>query len=143
MSAAQPLMMRANGTIRVSRFVKIDTADNNSVLECGTNGKAFGISQHGGRTAPIPEVTTDPVQAAIAGENLQVFTAGQCCLLFLGTGGCVAGDYLKSDSTGGGVKSAVGGFGVNQRVGAIALETASAGELAMVQVHVFTEFDDT
>ena len=138
---SQPRTMRANGTINVSRFVKIDTTDNNSVLECGANEKAFGIAQAGGREAPIPSVTADPVEAANDGDNVQVHTLGAECLLVIGAGGCTAGDYLKSDASGGGVAIA-STQGLLENVGAIALETASAAELALVQVHIFTNTVD-
>lgn len=132
---SQPRTMRANGTINVSRFVIIDTGDNNSVTEAGANGKCFGISQPGGHAAPIPSVTDDPVIAAIATENIQIFTATAECLLVSG-GNWTAGDYLKSDANGAGVTLA-GTQGLLENVGAIALEAVTSGELGLVQVHVF------
>lgn len=144
MSASQPKTMRANGTIVRARFSKIDPADNNSVLQCGTNEKAFGVSQIGGRTSPIPDVTTDPPQAAQAGENVQIFTAGQECLLQAGSGGWTAGDYLKSDTDGKGVNAPTdGSVSTQQRIGAIALETVSEDELGLVQSHVFNQSGTT
>jgi hypothetical protein len=128
--------MMARGTISVSSFVKIDTSNNNSVLEAGANAKCFGISQTGGANAPIPSVADDPVTAASDGQTLQVHAVGACTNLLIGTGGCTAGDYLKSDAAGSGV-TVDGTEGLNENVGAIALETASAGELAQVQVHIF------
>lgn len=134
---ASQKVMQANGTILVSRFVKIDTTDNNALLQCGAGEAAFGIAQTGGRTAPIPSVTADPVQAAIAGENIGIHTDGDFALLAIGTGGCTAGAYLKSDSTGRGVALSATA-GTRENYGAIALETAAVGELAKVQVKVGT-----
>ena len=122
-------LFKAGGTIRVSRFVKI--TGNSTVSEAEAANRVVGISQAGGRTPPIPDVTTDPVEAAQSGEQLQVFQLGEECLLRIGDGGCSAGDALKADADGDGVTCASGG---NNWYGAIALEAASAGELALVQV---------
>jgi hypothetical protein len=130
--------MYANGTIRVSRFVKVDTTRNNAVVEGTANAAIRGISQEGGRVAPIPSVTTDPVQAAIAGENINVYTSGEDCLLRIGSGGCTAGDYLESDADGDGVTVAATAASV-RNVGAQALETAVEGELCKVEVLIFTK----
>lgn len=130
--------MYANGTIRVSRFVKVDTTRNNAVVEGTANCVIRGISQEGGRTAPIPSVTTDPVEAAQAGENVNVYTQGQDCLLRIGSGGCTAGDLLESDADGDGVTVAATAASV-RNIGAQALEAASAGELCKVQVLIFAK----
>lgn len=130
--------MYANGTIRVSRFVKVDTSRNNAVVEGTANAAVMGISQEGGRVSPIPSVTTDPVQAAIAGENVSVYTVGDICKLRIGSGGATAGDYLESDADGDGVTAAATAETVRQ-IGAKALESASEGELCTVQVLIFTQ----
>lgn len=130
--------MYANGTIRVSRFVKLDTSRNNAVVEGTTNAAVIGISQPGGRVAPIPSVTTSPVEAAQAGEHLVVFQQGESCLLRIGSGGCTAGDLLESDSDGDGVTVAATAASV-RNIGAIAMESASAGELCKVQVNISTK----
>lgn len=127
--------MYANGTILVSRFVKIDTTRNNAVLACGSAGVVFGVAQEGGRVAPIPSVTSDPVQAAIAGENVGVYVDGDECLLAIGSGGITAGAYIRSDTNGAGVALA-GTAATVESYGAIALETASSGELCKVQVKI-------
>ena len=127
--------MMAGGTIIRSRFVRMDSSDNNVVIASGANTKVVGISQESSRVAPIPEVTTDPPNAAIVGEVVKVYGLGQTCLLEIGSGGCLAGDWLKSGS---------GGVGIaltdddNGRVGALALSAANSGELATVQVVLFT-----
>lgn len=129
-----PLSARANGTIRVSRFVKIDAADNFSIKECDANERVFGISQAGSRVAPIPEVTTDPPEAAQSGESCMVHLPGEdgsTPLLRIGSGGCTAGGYLKADADGNGV-AIDETAGNKEEVGAIALETRLEGEYAKV-----------
>jgi len=128
---------RATGSITVSSFVKIDTTANNSVAQCGAGDPVFGVSQVGGRTAPIPSETADPPLAAAAGEDLQVFLNTHYTILRIGAGGCTAGDHLKSDAAGDGIAVSAGA-GTSENVGAIALQTASAGELCPVQVHIET-----
>lgn len=125
-------LFKAGGTINVSRFVKI--SGNSTVSQSGADSLSIGISQAGGRTPPIPDVTTDPVEAAQSGDQLQVFQAGEECLLRIGSGGCSAGDTLKSTSVGDGVFSGAAGSG--KWFGAIALEAAAEGELALVQVQL-------
>lgn len=126
-------LMRAGGTIRRARFVNIKTTANNTVEEADANDRTIGISQEGGREAPLPSVTDDPPNAAISGEQLRVHLPGEPALLEIGSGGCTAGDELKSDADGKGVVRASTGTTI-QNVGAIALETAVEGELAKVFV---------
>ena len=130
--------MLANGTIRVSRFVKMDTADNNSVLEADANEKVVGISQNGGREAPIPSVTADPPEAAQAADQLAVLGPGEeeDVLLYAGTGGWTSGDELESDADGAGVTAGTGAASV-RNIGAIGLETVSAGEYGKVKPVIF------
>lgn len=123
----------ANGTIRIARFVKLDTSKNNNVIEGTANAEVIGISKEAGNRAPIPENTTDPPNAAIAGESVEVYQVGEECLLFAGSGGWTAGDRLKSGSAGEGLSLA----GTSGRVGAIALETVSANEYGLVQVFIY------
>lgn len=130
---ARAKVMRAGGTIRVARFVKSSTSANNTVLEADANEPVVGISQIGGREAPIPAATTDPVVAAIAGENVHVHVLGgdHDVVLRIGSGGVTAGARIKSDADGNGVLVATTGTTI-QHVGALALETASEGELCKV-----------
>lgn len=125
--------MRAGGTIRRARFVKLDTSNNNTVLEADANDRTIGISQEYGREAAIPSVTADPPEAAQDDDDLLVHLPGDWALLEIGSGGCTAGGRLKSDADGKGV--AILGTGTTiQQIGAVALETASEGELAKVLV---------
>lgn len=132
----------ANGTIRTARFVKVDPSDNNSVLEADANERILGVSQMGGRTAPIPDVVTDPVEAAQTGEHLLVHLQGEYALLEIGSGGCTAGDLLKSDADGKGValdESA----GSKEEAGARSLATCAEGDFAPVQIQSQTVTTET
>lgn len=119
--------LRANGTIRVARFVKQDTGDNNSVLEADANEQVIGVSQMGGRDAPIPTLTTDPVEAAQAGDDLKFHSIGDNCLIEAG-GTITAGAFLKSDADGKAVVIATTGTTL-QRYGGYSEEAAADGEL--------------
>lgn len=126
-------VMSAGGTIRRARFVNLKTTANHTVEEADANDRTIGIAQEGGREPALPSVTADPPEAAQSGDQLRVYVPGDTCLLEIGSGGCTAGDDLKSDTDGKGVARATTGTTV-QNVGAIALETASEGELAKVLV---------
>lgn len=125
----------AGGTIVRARFVKSDATANNRVLQAGANAAIYGISQVGGRTAPTPDVTTSPPQAAIVTEHLNVHEQGEECLLEIGSGGVTAGDLIESDSNGCGVTAATTAASV-RNIGAKALETAAEGTLSRVKVQI-------
>ena len=129
-------IMQAAGNITRASFVKVYTSANNQVVAAGANDRTIGIAQIGGRTAPLPSETQDPAYAAQANENLLVHTLDNQrddVVLQIGSGGCTAGDELKSDASGYGVVAATGTV-TRQNIGAIALETASAGELCKVMI---------
>jgi len=119
----------AGGTIRPSRFVKIGTTDF-SCLEADANEITIGISQEGGREAPIPSVTT--VNAAESGDSVQVYQESEECLLELG-GTVAVGGRIKSDADGKGVAVATTGTTV-QESGAFAAEAGVSGDLIRVRV---------
>ncbi len=120
---------QASGTLLVSRFAKI--SGTNTIAQAGSGEIPCGITQVGGRTAPIPSVTADPVQAALTGEFCDVFGPGEDCLLIIGAGGCTAGNLLKPGTNGVGVALANSG---KEYYGAQALETRSEGEACRVRV---------
>lgn len=126
----QPKVMQANGNISPCRFVKEDTSANNAVKQAGAGELVIGISQEGFDSAPIPLNTSG--YAAIAGENVNVFTMGTVCLLELGADVSTE-RRLKADSNGKGTP-VVGGAASMENWGAIALEAASSGEKVLVQV---------
>jgi hypothetical protein len=141
---AEPFFMRASGNITRSRFVVMDpnnpgtgAASGNNVIQAGLNGPVVGVADVAGNQPPIPTVTQSPPYAAQAGQNVRVFPQGGRCLLEIGTGGCVAGDELKSDANGAGVACGLTGKG---RVGAVAIMGANAGELTEVQVTRYDKY---
>jgi hypothetical protein len=123
----QPQVMYANATILVASIVMIDTSRNNAVIPCTSNARAFGVAALGSREAPIPSVTADPPEAAQAGDNVEVFTAGRVCLCRAG-GTITAGAEIKSGgSTGAGIVCAET-TGLKENSVGTALEAASSGE---------------
>jgi hypothetical protein len=119
----------ASATILVSRFVK--SSGVGTVAQQGTAGDpCVGISQDGGRYAPVPSNTADPVEAAQSGETLDVIAPGEQrdATLLLGTGGATVGGHLMSDASGRGVAVTTG-----KHACAIALETGVAGEVIRVR----------
>lgn len=134
MANPQP-QVKAGGDINTARFVNLSTSDDHTVLEADANEPVFGISSEAAQDAPIPSAST---LAAASGDYLRVYTEGEICLLKIGSGGCTAGDRLKSDGDGKGVIIATTGTTI-QHFGAIALETAIENDLARVQIHVGSE----
>ena len=126
-----PKQMTATTTIRVARFVTPDGTNNNSVKESNSGDLPSGIAQIGNREAPLPSVTADPPNAAIAGDSVVVYPHGTQTLLRIGSGGVAAGGLLKPDNDGNGVALANSG---TEAYGARALEVASEGHLCQVEV---------
>jgi hypothetical protein len=141
---AEPFFMRASGNIIRSRFVVMDpnnpgtgAASGNNVIQATANQPIVGVSDIAGGTPPLPSVTQSPPYAAQAGQNVRVFPQGSRCLLEIGSGGCVAGDELKSDGNGAGVATGLTGKG---RVGAVAITGGNQGELVEVQVTRYDKY---
>lgn len=130
----------SNGNIAPSRFVMFDAtspvggrviqSDDGTIAGISpAGGKIFGISQTGTRNAPYPAL--DDGFAAIAGENLLVYTfSDKEAWLQIGTGGCNAGDYLKSAADGTGIVTTTTG----DNVGARAKQSGLAGDLVPVDL---------
>lgn len=125
----------AAGNISPSTFVKPYISADNSAAQAGANDPIIGISQVGTRLPP--GVDGADAYAAIAGESFELFGLGDICLLVAGSGGFVRGDRLKADASGNGVPVATSG--VIQNVGAVALESAAAGEKVRVQIMIFSQ----
>lgn len=121
------MIRTASGTILVNRFVKVSGA--HTVAQQNSAGAVcIGSSQDGGRAAPIPLNTADPVEAAQSGEQLNVYVFGELVpdsypQIALGTGGITAGQNIMSDANGKGVLATTGNY-----VCAIAMATGAAGE---------------
>lgn len=131
--ASEASKYTAGGTIYPARFVKHSTSADMTVLQCGTNERPHGSSQLGTRDAPgVNGAGTD---AAASGEEIMVFHPGQMGQIELGSGGCSAGDLLKSDTDGKAVIVATSGQ-TRQWVGGIAEEAGSAGDVVAVRLFV-------
>ena len=127
-----PPNLIAGGTIRPSRFVRIDATAAKTCREGSATCQVIGISQTGTNYPPLSDIYST-TNAATNGQYVQLFGDGDVCLLEAGDS-ITTGDRLKSDSVGSGVTILTTGT-TNQNVGAVALEDASAaGELILVQV---------
>ena len=140
MSSTPPQLL-AKGTIRLSRFVVVDPANDNAGLESGANGKVIGIASEADENAPIPSTTQG--NAATTGRPFRLYGDGDIAQLEAGLA-IVRGDRLKSDSVGRGTPFTASAAGTAQYSGAIALESASAaGEFIRVQVSISKSTGDT
>lgn len=126
-----PQMFTASGTIIVSRFVAI--SGDHTVAAAGAGDVPIGISQAGGRYAPIPTVTDSPPNAAISGEHLQVHMPGAAGVLLELGGTVTAGQKLKPSTAGVGIPVA-GTDKLEEDYGAIALRGGASGEKIPVLV---------
>jgi len=126
----ETIQLIAGGTIGVCRFVKLSAAANFTGLQAGDNEAIIGVSTQAQQDAPT---SGSDANAALTGDQISVHPIGSVCVLEAGSGGFVRGDELKSDANGKGVPRATSGT-TNQNVGAIALESAAAGERARVLV---------
>lgn len=130
MFGAELIPAVAGGTIRPSRFVKMSTAADFTLLEADANEFVVGIAHEAPRDAPLDGASANLAEST-APDPVPYYGEGRVCLLTIGSGGITRGAYLKSDADGNGVALAAS---TKQNVGAIALESASEGELARVLV---------
>jgi hypothetical protein len=86
----------AGGNISPSRFVKLESGENNQVIQCVADDLAVGVSHEGTRTAPIPDADG---YAAIEGETCQVYGLGEPCEVEAGDD-VTAGAKVKPDADG-------------------------------------------
>lgn len=135
----EPVPLVAGGTIVRGRFIKLSTAADNTALQAGANAMVHGIAEMAPRDAPIDGADATTIAAATNSDPVPYIPEGNVCLLEIGTGGVTRGAEIKSDSDGTGILAATTGA-TKQWVGAIALETASAGEFARVQVKVYPHY---
>lgn len=127
----------ADGNISPSVFVKLaGTGKNLKVAEAGANDRVIGVSGEGVRRAP--GTGSDDGFHAIAGEECEVFLAGEICLLEANAA-VVPGDPLESAADGQGDPVATTAAS-RRNIGAIALEDASAaGEKIKVLVTIYSQ----
>lgn len=118
----------AGGDINPSRFVKLSTAADYTLLEADANEQTVGASTDATRDAPVPNAST---LAAASGEPVHVKTIGSICLVTVGSGGVTRGALVKSDADGKAVLAATTGTTV-QWVSGRALATCAEGELAPI-----------
>lgn len=119
----------AGGNINPSVFIKQSTIANNTALQASTGDVTIGITAQSTEAAPVDGAAT---YHATAGHGVDWYGPGATCLLTLGTGGCAAGDFLKSDSNGCGVTASTD----KDAAGARAIQAGAAGEKVMVVVGI-------
>lgn len=127
----------AGGNISPSTFVKVSTAANKTCLQAGANERVVGVSQVGVKDPP--GVSGASAYAAVAGDTVQLFGKDDICPVLVGSGGVTRGANVKSDASGAAVLSATTGTTM-QWVAGEALETASEGEYALIQIGVFPHY---
>lgn len=138
MSAAAPGFL-ASGNINPSVFVKLDTTKNFHVAQCAAaTDRIVGVAQDG--TYLAPGIAGSDGFAAHDGQELTVFGEGEQCLIKVGASAVTEGDYLTSDTNGDAKTVAFTSGAGNIWHGAVALESANAGELvrAVVKIGVLT-----
>lgn len=129
----------ASEDIRPSRFVT--PSGNHKVAEADANEAIAGISRAGTRYAPLSDLSISPL-AAVSGEEVPMIGDGEIGLVLSG-GVFSAGAELKSDNDGRAVAAATTGD-VNQNIGAVALEEATAADqLVRVQCRIQTVWAPT
>lgn len=124
--ANTPPQLRASGTIRPSRFVKM--SGNFTGAEADANEDAVGISYQDGKYPPLNDLVTTNNHAE-NGDPIRMYTDGDVCLLQYATT-VTAGQRLKSDADGQGTPTT----GSGDLLRAVALEGGAAGERHLVQM---------
>lgn len=127
--ANTPPNLRATGTIRTCRFVKL--SGDNTGAEADANEDAIGISYQSGKNPPLNDLVSSNPHAE-SGDPIQIYGEGDICLLEYGDT-VTAGLDLKSDADGKGVPVATTGTTI-QLARAKALEGGSSGEKKRVQI---------
>lgn len=118
--------LTAGGNINPAVFLKSSTAADFTVLQAGAGERPIGVSARGAIDAQIQ--ASSSLLVGIAGRAVGAYMMGQRTLLTIGSGGVTRGDLLKSDANGFGITTVT----ANDLIGAIALESASSGEMAEV-----------
>ena len=114
--------------VYVSQSTGTETLQNSTPLGIGQN---YTMATTGIVTGVVPP-TTNTSGFPPTTSTLKVYGLGEICLLKIGAGGCTAGDSLAPDANGQGIT--VASASTAKYFGAKALETANAGEFALVQV---------
>ena len=97
MFGAEPIQAKAGGTINPSRFVKISTAADMTLLQAGANDFVCGVSMENTRDAPLDGAST---VLADSGDPCEYYGEGRIAPVTVGSGGVTAGADVKSDASG-------------------------------------------
>jgi hypothetical protein len=123
----------ASAPIAPSTFVMMDPNNGYQVVQAtGTTKPMIGVAQKGTNVAgglATALGASETNYAAIANQQLEVFTSGDVCPLSIGAGGCVPGSLLTADSSGNGIVASSGNY-----YGAEALDFGNSGDLVNVLV---------
>ncbi len=120
----EPEQWVAGGNIHISRFVKIDTGNDHTLLQAGANELSYGISAVGPKSPPGLS-GTDSSLCASANDNFQVYPPMSIALIT-----CAAtlnsGTFVKPDANGMAVAASA-----NDNAAAI-LKQAGANQLTVL-----------
>lgn len=119
----------SGGNISPSRFVAISSGVDYTAIQCDASKEPVGISQKWLETY-------NATYHATSGRPVSVLGVGATAFLELG-GTVSAGDFLKSDADGKGVKASTT-LSSHQSVGGRALTNGYSGELIEVRVELFS-----
>ncbi len=123
----QPEQWVAGGTIGPSRFVKVSTAADHTVLQSTANDVSYGISQVGTKSPPGVSGSNDAI-AAIAGDQIQIYTFGDVAQI-LGAETIARGSFVKPNATGQAVVCVA-----NDSASGYLIESVSNNTLALCKV---------
>jgi len=119
---------KAGGTIATYTFVMMDTTTEGQVVQATAGAEIYGVSQAGTRRVPYDGL--DDGNAAIAGEDINVFGPPEVGIMLRAGGTVVRGDRLKADATGRGITTVT----ATDEVGAIAQGSGAVDDLIPVQL---------
>ncbi len=148
MSLNNQPQFKAGGTIAPSRFVVADASADHQVIEPGSASLVFnsatiapsyctilGVSQVGMKRTP-GLAGSDVTVAAASGDVIQVYSLGDICPVQAG-GTIIRGDLVGVNSGTDGKAVSItftAGTFAGKAVGGIALESATTGQLFLIQV---------
>lgn len=115
--------VRAGGTIRPYRFVKAESSEDNSALECDANEEALGVTDGSNKEFDNANHAEDGDQVRLQPGEIVLAEAG---------GTFNTGDNLKTDADGKVIVVATTGT-TNQNAVAVALEDGADGKIVRVR----------
>lgn len=132
--ANTPPNLRASGTIRACRIVKV--SGNYTGAEADANELPIGITWQDGKYPPLNDLVSSNPHAE-SGDPIRLYGDGDICLVELGDT-VVANGRVKSDADGKAVPIATTGTTIQHFVGRM-LEGGSSGEKRLVQILIGSE----